>query len=97
MPNSYMNLKLSFHLYYFIYVGSVFPGLVFVLHAPAGVRALHGHFYRIVAVFAVYGIDCGGEAGLLCAVDGVEKVALNFAGRADVPYYHARFLVEKTL
>ena len=75
-----MNLKSCFHLYYVIYVGRVFPGFVFVLHAPAGVRTLHGHFYRVVAVLAVYGVDCGGKAGLLSAVDGVEKVALHCAG-----------------
>lgn len=95
MPNSYMNLKSCFHFYYVIDVGSVFSGLVFVLHAPACVRSLYGYFHCVVAVIAVYGVDCGGKSGLLSAVDSVEKVALNCAGGADVPDYHARFLVEK--
>lgn len=95
MPNSYMNLKSCFHFYYVIDVGSVFSGLVFVLHAPACVRSLYGYFHCVVAVLAVYGVDCGGKSGLLSAVDSVEKVALNCAGGADVPDYHARFLVEK--
>ena len=95
MPNSYMNLKSCFHFYYVIDVGSVFSGLVFVLNAPACVRSLYGYFHCVVAVLAVYGVDCGGKSGLLSAVDSVEKVALNCAGGADVPDYHARFLVEK--
>lgn len=75
-----MNLKSCFHFYYVIDVGSVFSGLVFVLHAPACVRSLYGYFHCVVAVLAVYGVDCGGKSGLLSAVDSVEKVALNCAG-----------------
>ena len=59
------------------------------------VPSLYGYFHCVVAVLAVYGVDCGGKSGLLSAVDSVEKVALNCAGGADVPDYHARFLVEK--